>query len=598
MDDPTPTTPLSDLAHACASATESDPLLTLVLPHLLELADAQTAVVLRRRADEVTIAFQAGDDLPMADPSEVFHEAGEELSDVPVPDGWTAPGVARAAARRLPGHLGVLVLGWAPQATPGPWLDVAVVMIDGALSRLDAEERFWDLVNRVDNAQQLANMGDYDWHIASDTNRWSDQLYRIYGHEPQAFNASYERFISHIHPDDRDRIMGIHQEAYATGNPYQMIERIVRPDGQIRYLSSNGQVVMDGEGKPVRMRGTCIDITDRILAEQARERSANRFRNLVESSPDAILVIDAHGAILQSNGRAGDLLGGDPVGRTISEVLPEHGAAPGRGLEAVSLDGRPLRLDVVVAELSRETEEGLVAAFLHDASTRLASEAMAASLREVQVRRKQAIEINDNVVQGLTAAVYALEHGNADASASYLQRTLASARRMMNDLLDPLNGEDLEAGDLVRAAPSSLGDVGAELLSPPAPPAPNGRRRVLIADDSDDVRMLIRMKLELGSTCEVAGEAADGEEAVALAGELRPDLVLLDLAMPRMDGLQALPLIRDAAPDARVVVLSGFDENTLADKALAAGAVRYVEKGVALDDLAAVIDEALGVPTH
>ena len=106
---------------------------------------------------------------------------------------------------------------------------------------------------RVDRAQQLANMGDYDWHIPTDTNRWSDQLYRIYGHEPQSFNATYEMFIGNIHPEDRERIQAIHQRAYATGDPYQMIERIVRQDGEVRYLSSNGQVVMDGSGVPMRM---------------------------------------------------------------------------------------------------------------------------------------------------------------------------------------------------------------------------------------------------------------------------------------------------------------------------------------------------------
>ena len=53
-----------------------------------------------------------------------------------------------------------------------------------------AEEALRDLQARVDNAQQLANMGDYDWEIASDTNRWSDQLFRIYGHEPQSFSRA------------------------------------------------------------------------------------------------------------------------------------------------------------------------------------------------------------------------------------------------------------------------------------------------------------------------------------------------------------------------------------------------------------------------
>lgn len=120
------------------------------------------------------------------------------------------------------------------------------------VDRLTAE--LDDLRQRVDNAQHLAGMGDYDWHIPTDTNRWSDQLYRIYGYEPQAFNASYERFLSLIHPEDRDRIQALHQEAYATGAPYQMIERIVRPDGEVRYLSSNGEVIMDDAGTPVRMR--------------------------------------------------------------------------------------------------------------------------------------------------------------------------------------------------------------------------------------------------------------------------------------------------------------------------------------------------------
>ena len=112
-------------------------------------------------------------------------------------------------------------------------------------------------------------MGDYDWDIATDTNPWSDQLFRIYGHEPQSFAPTYDAFLSMIHPDDQERIKAIHQQAYATGEPYEMIERIVRPDGEVRYLSSNGQVVTDENGNPLRMRGTCIDITDRVLAEKS-----------------------------------------------------------------------------------------------------------------------------------------------------------------------------------------------------------------------------------------------------------------------------------------------------------------------------------------
>ncbi|MEC9052658.1 MAG: PAS domain-containing protein, partial [Actinomycetota bacterium] len=90
-----------------------------------------------------------------------------------------------------------------------------------------------DLRARVDNAQMLANMGDYDWHIETDTNTWSDQLFRIYGYEPGQIMASYDVFMQHIHPDDREKIRSVHQHAYATGEPYQMVERILRPDGEL-----------------------------------------------------------------------------------------------------------------------------------------------------------------------------------------------------------------------------------------------------------------------------------------------------------------------------------------------------------------------------
>ena len=119
------------------------------------------------------------------------------------------------------------------------------------------------------------------------------------------------------------------------------------------------------------------------------------------------------------------------------------------------------------------------------------------------------------------------------------------------------------------------------------------RWRVLLVDDSDDLRMLLRIKLESWEQYHVVGEAADGESAVALAEEHQPDLVMLDLAMPKMDGLQALPLIRDAVDGVRVIVLSGFDHHVMSTKAAAAGADGYLEKGVPMEELASTIEAVL-----
>jgi DNA-binding NarL/FixJ family response regulator len=101
--------------------------------------------------------------------------------------------------------------------------------------------------------------------------------------------------------------------------------------------------------------------------------------------------------------------------------------------------------------------------------------------------------------------------------------------------------------------------------------------RVLIVDDHPLTREALATLLA-GSEFDVVGQASDGEEAISLAAELRPELVLLDLSMPGLDGLGALPRLRDAAPDCEVVVLtaSGTEDNLLA--AIRAGAAGYLLK--------------------
>ncbi len=117
------------------------------------------------------------------------------------------------------------------------------------------------------------------------------------------------------------------------------------------------------------------------------------------------------------------------------------------------------------------------------------------------------------------------------------------------------------------------------------------QRRVLVVDDAEDLRALLRIKLDRVEGLQVVGEAVDGLDAVEQATELQPDLVTLDVAMPRMDGLEALPLILDAVAGVRVVVLSAFNEETMAQNALAAGAAHYVVKGAPLSELVELLQE-------
>jgi signal transduction histidine kinase len=112
--------------------------------------------------------------------------------------------------------------------------------------------------------------------------------------------------------------------------------------------------------------------------------------------------------------------------------------------------------------------------------------------------------------------------------------------------------------------------------------------RVLLVDDSPALRALTRMVLD-GKGFEVVGEAGDGLAGVTMAAELQPDLVLLDLAMPVMDGLEALPKVREAAPHAKVVILSGFDRRAMEQQVVDAGADAYLQKGLPPDAMLAAV---------
>lgn len=118
------------------------------------------------------------------------------------------------------------------------------------------------------------------------------------------------------------------------------------------------------------------------------------------------------------------------------------------------------------------------------------------------------------------------------------------------------------------------------------------RVRVLVVDDHAVVRRGLKMFLGDDPGIELVGEAADGEEAVRLAGELRPDVVLMDLLLPKLDGISATELIRRAHPDTQVVALTSVLEDASVIGAVKAGAIGYVLKNTEADDLAAAIHAA------
>jgi PAS domain S-box-containing protein len=132
------------------------------------------------------------------------------------------------------------------------------------------------------NAQRLAHLGHWDWDIASGNLYMSDEAFRIYGFEPQAFSATLDTCLQAIHPDDRDRVSESVDRTISSGRPFNNEFRILRPDGTLRHVHERGEASYGDDGAAVRLSGTVYDITERKRAEAALRESEARLSKAAE----------------------------------------------------------------------------------------------------------------------------------------------------------------------------------------------------------------------------------------------------------------------------------------------------------------------------
>jgi PAS domain S-box-containing protein len=126
-------------------------------------------------------------------------------------------------------------------------------------------------------AQQIAHVGDWSWEPEAGTIRWSDELYRIFGHEPGAFEPTFEQYVEQIHPDDREAVQAEIAAALAERRAYEVIHRVVRLDGETRHVHGRGEVVLGAGGEAVAFQGTAQDTTEQERSRQALQRYAREL---------------------------------------------------------------------------------------------------------------------------------------------------------------------------------------------------------------------------------------------------------------------------------------------------------------------------------
>jgi PAS domain S-box-containing protein len=153
-------------------------------------------------------------------------------------------------------------------------------LVGEAILRFSAEEELLKSETRLSEAQRVAHLGNWDWNILTNQLYWSDEIYRIFGLSPQQFGTTYDAFLDSVHPDDRESVKVAVNEALYEKKPYSIVHRIVLPDGSVRTVQEQAEVMFNESGKPVRMHGIVLDITDRKKAEDNLKESYEQLRNL------------------------------------------------------------------------------------------------------------------------------------------------------------------------------------------------------------------------------------------------------------------------------------------------------------------------------
>jgi PAS domain S-box-containing protein len=259
------------------------------------------------------------------------------------------------------GVLGKFMLYYAAPHTMSPdelrTATLIAAQVAFAIDRTRAQLAAKESEARLRFALEAANMGTWVWDLASNTVRWSDNVERIHGLQPGAFDGTFASYEREIHPDDRERVFASINRALAEGVPHDVEYRIVAGDGTVRWVEGKGRVEYDAAGRPRRMTGVCMNATPRKSAEIARvqaleesNRTAQHLAAIVESSDDAIVSKDLNGTIKSWNRGAERMLGyseAEAVGRPITMIVPSDRHAEEDQVLAHVRAGDPVEIETV-----------------------------------------------------------------------------------------------------------------------------------------------------------------------------------------------------------------------------------------------------------
>lgn len=296
----------------------------------------------------------------------------------------------------------------------------AYACFEDITARLHIETQLDDARERLELALLGANLGTYDAHLPSGRVAVNDRYLALLGYAPGELEMSVAEWMHRIHPDDLPRNQAHHARIVASELRQVDIEyRLRHRDGSWVWLHDRGRIFsFDAQGQPVRIAGTQLDITTRKQAELALQESEARYRTVVESAPDAIMiyvdqrVVMANPACIALFGASSEqeLLGRDIwsltsprshllLRRRIERALQSGGVNPIAEVELLRLDGTSLPVDGVSAAIEYQGRRA-IHVMMRDATPRKQAEALLLRHRE-EMERALAFQVAQQTVAGI-----------------------------------------------------------------------------------------------------------------------------------------------------------------------------------------------------
>jgi two-component system, cell cycle sensor histidine kinase and response regulator CckA len=497
---------------------------------------------------------------------------------------------------------------------------------------------------RMRFALESADVGIWDMDYGTGALRWSEILEAQYGLQPGTFAGTFEAFVERIHPEDRESVLETMGKAMKSGTDFSVVNRTIRPDGTVRWLSGAGRVLLDEHGQPLRGVGISQDVTERRTLEEQYQQAqkmeavgrlaggvAHDFNNL-------LTVILGYCELLLA-----DCQPGDPHQEDIAEIQRAGARASGLTRQLLAFSRKQI-IEPTVLDLNA------IATDMQAMLGRLIGEdvnvvlVLGPDLAPVKADRGQveqvlmnlAVNARDAMPKGGTLTIetanvelderYAKTHATVTPG-PYVALTVTDTGTGMTPevqarLFEPFfttkeigKGTGLGMATVYGIVARSGGSVGVYseigkgssfkvyfprvetadmVMEAPRPvaPVPVGMQTVLVVEDEDGLRELARkLLLRQGYTVLVAANADEALRLVAANASI--DVLLTDVVMPGASGPELTRQLVEQRPALRVIYMSGYTEDAIVQRGVLKPGIAFLNKPFTSETLGAKIREVL-----